>query len=189
MKKILWLAGAGLLACHATNAMATEDGWYLGAGIGAGATSVKNTQTEVSNTYPSNAWRVTAGYQFSESVSIESEYVNVGQFVDASVTVDVTSYGASVLSRLPLGKRKDWALYGRVGISTTTTKATPAPGYALLGDALQARTGVTLGGGVDYALTPWAVLRLSLDSYEYASMGSAVAGRLGVVALNGIFRF
>ncbi len=189
MKTFVLIGAMSALATLAQSSMAADNGPYIGAGLGVSVASIKNTSTGVTNIYTASNGRILGGYQFTKNFAAEAEYVNLGQFSDPSVSVDTTTYGVAGVGILPLGSGQTFSLFGKIGLSSTTTKAKAAPGYVLTGPSDQTKTGVSFGAGVNFDVSPNVRLRISLDSYEYGVSDNAISGRMAAWGVNGIFRF
>lgn len=177
------------MAFFAQSALAADDGIYMGGGLGVGTAAIQNLTTGVSTVYTSSGGRLIGGYQFNKNFAIEGEYVNLGTFTDPTLAVDATSYGIGAVGSLPLGSSQTFSLYGKIGMSSTTTKAKAAAGYVLTVPADQTKSGVSVGMGLNIDVSPKMAVRISLDSYQYGVGNDAISGRMAFWGVNGVFRF
>jgi OmpA-OmpF porin, OOP family len=169
-------------------AMAAEDGGYIGGGLGISFTTIKNTSTGVSNTFSSSGPHLLGGYQFNRNFALEGEYFDLGSFNDYPVAIKASGYGVSGVGIIPLGSGR-FSLFGKIGLTSVSTTGSAAPGWVLTVPASQTKSGVSVGFGMNYDITPKATLRLSLNSYEYAALADSVTGRAGMWGVAGVFHF
>lgn len=180
------IAAAAMLACLATLASADTRGGYIGIGGGSSVSSVKNTNTGRTDTYSAPTTVLFGGYKFNENIAAEAEYLSAGSFQATGVSLDATGYSLFGVFNKPVG---NWAFFGKVGLTSLTSKLSAAPGYVLTVPASETKTGVVFGGGAEYAFTPNAALRLGLTSYEYSAGAGALTGRMAAFTVNGKFSF
>ena len=181
--KLLALAA---LTCLSTTVMAQNVRGYVGFGGGSAFSSVENSSNSSTKDYSSASTVVFGGAKFNENFGVEAEYLSTGAFKDTGVDLKTSGFGVSGVYSKPVG---NWTFSGKVGLASITSKLTARPGYVLTVPAEQTKTGVSLGGMIDYAFTPHAALRVALNSYEYAAGAGALSGRMGTLTVAGVFSF
>jgi len=153
MKKALIIAAAfAVLRAMTPLAALADDGFYVGGSVGSASLSDDFDGFNVDS--DSTAFRLVAGWQFNDYLSVEGGYQNFGAFdqrftvngqtVDVSLDADGFTLGGT--GSLPLSDR--FALYGRVG-------AFFWDGDAEINNVSQARPedkNLYLGAGVSFAL-------------------------------------
>ncbi|MEW6312941.1 MAG: porin family protein [Pseudomonadota bacterium] len=181
--KILAVAIAGMIA--APLAMAADAGWYAGAGIGQTSTSGAGL-TKTSDT----AFRLLGGYKYNQNLAAEIEYVNLGSIQYQSLSLfDVKSsgFGIAAVGTLPL--QNNFALYGRLGITSIKSDVSPTAVIVATGEVVSSNThtGMTYGIGGEYAFSPTAAVRFGYDNYKIDA--KILSGDVGTWMLSGVFRF
>lgn len=170
----LTLAAAAVLAVAPLPA--TADGhFYLGGSIGSASLSEDFDGFDVDA--DSTAYRLVAGWQFSDYFSLEGGYHNFGTFeqgfdvggepVDVSLKADGFVLGAT--GTVPLSEK--FALYGRAGFFFWD-------GDAEINDVSQARpedTNLYIGAGIKFALSDRLSLLGDWTRYELEDTRSDVA--------------
>jgi OOP family OmpA-OmpF porin len=166
MKKALLTVAtlAALLVLTPLTALG-DDGFYVGGSVGSASLSEDFDGFNVDS--DSTAFRLVAGWQINDYLSVEGGYQNFGAFeqtftvngepVDVSLDADGFMLGGT--GSFPLSDR--FALYGRVG-------AFFWDGDAEINNVSQARpedTNLYLGAGVSFALT--GQLKLIVDWTRY----------------------
>ena len=149
---------------------------YVGLGLGNTTAEVPGPSGQV--TASGAGYRIIAGSQISPILSIEAEYVDLGQFTDATSNVSAKGLGASGVITLPVSGM--FSIYGRGGLARVETTVTPlaGPNAALpLSDTV---VGVTLGYGIQADLAPNASLRLSWDRYKSSVLGGTFTNRINM---------
>lgn len=144
---------------------------YVGVGLG-------NTTAEVSGasgqfTASGAGYRVVAGNQISPIFSVETEYVDLGQFSSASANVAAKGLGISGVLTMPVAGM--FSIYGRGGYARIETTATSLSGGAMQTDAV---VGMTLGYGIQMDIAPNASIRLAWDRYKSSTMTSSFTDRI-----------
>jgi OOP family OmpA-OmpF porin len=170
----LTVAAAAVLAVAPLTA--TADGhFYLGGSIGSASLSEDFDGFDVDA--DSTAYRLVAGWQFSDYFSLEGGYHNFGTFeqgfdvggepVDVSLKADGFVLGAT--GTVPLSEK--FALYGRAGFFFWD-------GDAEINDVSQARpedTNLYIGAGIKFALSDRLSLLGDWTRYELEDTRSDVA--------------
>jgi OOP family OmpA-OmpF porin len=159
---------------------------YVGAGIGVSKMNVQGTSGNTVS-YTGSSLQLLVGRQINQKVAVEVEYVDLGKLDLSNVSITSTGIGVSGIGIMPL--QNDFSLYGKVGLASVTTTSTAKPGWVLLVPASESRAGVSLGVGAQYDSSPKTTLRLSIDSYPYSALGGALAGRVAMYSVAGIFKF
>lgn len=185
----LSLAVAALMLCASASSMAADQqGWYMGAGVGAAKNKLSNSQfrndTSVKDT--DTAFKIYGGYQFNKNWAAELSYINFGKFRSSStyeyVDISASSENLEVKSSaialsgvgiMPLSE--NFSIFGKLGMAIKTTKATETmlrPGQTSTGQPAQGvytsnNTSIIplLGFGTEYRFSPVLAIR---GEYEYA---------------------
>ena len=137
--------------------------WYLGAGAGVSRLNpdTKNSEFSVSDKYDF-AYKVLAGYDWSERISTEAYYTDLGE---ASISpygeVDYRDFGISGLFyfRERPDYRYGWALFGKLGVGRMKNDS----------DLRYKRNHdyhVLLGIGTEHKITTHLTLRFELELFE-----------------------
>jgi opacity protein-like surface antigen len=167
-------------------AMAQNLKGYVGLGGGSAFSSVKDSNSGQTKSESASAVSFFGGVKFNENMAVEAEHISTGDIKLTGAKVKVSGYGVSAVFNKPVG---NWSFFGKLGVTSLTSKLSADPGYVLTVKDSQTKTGVMFGGGAEYAFTPNAALRLSLSSYDMEAGDGAVSGRLGAFLVSGVFSF
>lgn len=151
----LLLTASGLGAAHA-------EGFYAGASFGGPYWS--NTVDGVNDDGHGVAGKLYGGYSFTPNVALEAGAMHLGESRDASGKVKADGTYLDAVGTLPLNK--EWSLLGRIG-------ATHARFNGPSGDSSD--TGLKLGAGTQYQLSPTMALRVDYEQYRFRDVFEAKA--------------
>jgi OmpA-OmpF porin, OOP family len=138
---------AGGVASHA-------EGFYAGGSLGAPTWS--STVDGVDGSGHGVAGKLYGGYGFTPSFALEAGAMRLGESRDASGKVKGSGAFLDAVGVVPVAK--EWSLLGRVG-------AAHARFNGPTGDS--SGTGLKLGAGVQYQLTPTVALRGEYEQYRF----------------------
>lgn len=191
MKKLtpLYLLGlAGIGSLLATSAIAQEHKYYyFGLGVGQSHSQIDNQQTTNSllrsSSSPSaftselqdTSYKVFGGYQFNRNIALEAGYFNLGKFTYSTSLPDGTMNGRyeteglnlDLVGTMPLSTR--WSVLARVGAQYANTRdAFTGPGLPMSApvDNSQRATGMKVGLGLQYEMTPSVFVRGEAERYR-----------------------
>lgn len=181
--KLLAVAAA---ACLSFAASAQGVQGYVGLGGGFAGSNVKNSNNSESKYETASAAQIFGGVRFNQNVALEAEYLSTGDIRLTNGKVKTSGYGLSAIVGAPVG---NWAFFGKIGVTSLTSKLSADPGYVLIVKDSETKTGVVIGGGAEYAFTPNAALRLAISSYDMSAGDGAVSGRLSTYTVAGVFSF
>lgn len=176
MKKI---AIAVLLSAFVA-APAVAAGMYAGVKLG----SVNYGYSNVTNNSQAG-FGLLGGYAVNENFAVEVEYNSLGGFDSTSGTIKGSSFGVSGVGSYPINEQ--FSLFGKLGIASTSLKDTAKPGW-VGGPFTYNKTGLTVGFGGQYNLSPVVGIRVGYDSYP---VGDSVSGTstAGILYVGGVFKF
>jgi len=169
-------AVVAMAAMAATGAHAQSSPWSLGAAIGQSDARMPNSIGNSSDT----SYKAFGGYQFSPNVGAEVGYNNLGKDFNMTVPGGVATgkltnwYGAAV-GTMPLGS--GFSLLGKVGLTRNEAD--------FGGAGKDTRTGLMLGLGAEYAITPALSARLEYEDYGKFTDGG-FAGNSGAIKADSI---
>lgn len=178
-----WLRGtaylsAGLMIGAANIASAQEAGWYVGGSAGqsdmdisenAISAAVGGTTTALDET--DTAWKVFGGYAFSEFLSVEGGYVDLGEVTFDNTGGNGTSenYGINLVGVGTWPINDQFAVFGKAGVFRWENKYTEA-GVETISNGSDA----TYGLGVRWSFTDTIHVRAEWERFE--NVGSGLGG-------------
>ena len=170
-----------LSAFIAAPAVAADPVFYAGVKLG----QANYRYTSISNNQQA-AYGFILGLPINETVAIEAEYINLGGFEIISRTWKGSALGLSGVATLPLNQQ--FSLLVRLGIASSSLKATIKPGYTAGYSLTSDRTGLTGGFGGQYNASPVVAIRAG---YDYYPVGDSTIGTTNVLVLSvgGVFKF
>jgi opacity protein-like surface antigen len=172
----LRLASAVLCGLIAQTSFAAGLTTYVGLGLGNTTAEVSGSSGQVTSS--GAGYRIVAGSQINPMFSIEAEYVDLGQFTDATSNVSAKGLGASGVITLPVSGM--FSIYGRGGLARIETTVTPLSvpnGPLPLSDTV---VDVSLGYGIQADVAPNASLRLSWDRYKSSVLAGTFTNRINM---------
>lgn len=168
------LLAATLLGALVPAAALADDGFYLAASIGSAELSDDFDGFDVDAS--STAFRITAGWRFSENLAVEGGYNNFGDFeqtfdiagVPTDVSLKADGFTLGAVGTLPLTDR--FSLFARAGAFfwdgdadiNNVTQATPED------------TNLYLGAGARFALSDRLALTADGSRYDLDDTASTV---------------
>lgn len=170
------LAFAVLFYLLAQNAFAAGLTSFVGLGLG-------NTTAEVpgasgQTTASGAGYKLIAGSQINPMFSFEAEYVDLGQFTDATSNVSAKGLGVSGVLTLPVSGM--FAVYGKGGLARIETTVTPLAGSSATIPLSDTVVGLTIGYGIEADVAPNASLRLSWDRYKSSVLAGTFTDRINM---------
>jgi OmpA-OmpF porin, OOP family len=130
------------------------EGFYAGGNLG--APSWNSTVDGVDSSGRGVAGKLYGGYGITPNLAVEAGAMHLGEARDDNGKVKANGVFLDAVGTLPVAK--DWSLLGRVG-------AAHARFTGPTGDS--SGTGLKLGAGVQYQLTPAVALRGEYEQYRF----------------------
>ena len=146
------------------------------AGLGLGNTTANVSGTSGQVTASGAGYRIIAGSQINPMLSLEAEYVDLGQFTDATSNVSAKGLGASGVIILPVSGM--FSIYGRGGLARIETTVSPLAGSTAVQPQSDTVVGVSIGYGIQADIAPNASLRLSWDRYKSSVLAGTFTNRI-----------
>lgn len=148
---------------------------FVGLGLGNTTAEVPGSSGQV--TASGAGYRLIAGSQINPMFSFEAEYVDLGQFTDATSNVAAKGLGVSGVLTMPVSGM--FSIYGRGGLARIETTVIP---LANTPATLQSDTvvGLTIGYGIEADVAPNASLRLSWDRYKSSVLAGTFTDRINM---------
>ena len=182
-KNQIGLVVATVFTCLANPAFAA----YLGVGMGDTAADIANSSGQVINS-SSTSFRLLAGSQISQYLSVEAEYIDLGKFTNDTASIAAKGLGISGVIAAPMAD--SFSIFGKIGLARIESTATANQGSVLTGLASDTRIGLTLGYGVQIEMAPNAIVRISWDRYKCSALVGPFADRVDVKSAAAlIFKF
>lgn len=192
--------------------------FYIGAGIGSGYNNVEDDAQGCGNTATNGGintskscedndttYQVYGGFHFSEGISVEAGYANLGNTLDVNTqltnkgtgqTIDLhdqqgtgTIFAAGV-ARMPLGKASPVSVYGKAGVHRWNSEleyqaVSNNTGKVATFKAEDSGVSPLVGAGIEYDVSEGATLRAGWDRYysvgENRSLTDGSAGSINDV--------
>ena len=164
----------------ATPAIAADTNLYLGAKFG----SVSYGYDNVSNNSQAG-YGLLAGYAFNKVFSIEAEYNKLGGFDGDTGTVKGRSFGFSGIGFLPFNR--EFSLFGKMGISTSTLEDTAKPGFT--GNYTYTNTGLSVGFGGQFNVGETVGMRFGFEFYPVGDAATTNTSTANMMYIGGVIKF
>lgn len=123
------------------------------------------------------------GFAINENFAVEAEYNSLGGFTGGADTVKGSSLGMSGVGSYPINEQ--FSLFGKLGIASTSLKIT-APGFSA---TTVTNTGLTIGFGGQYNVSPSVGIRVGIDSYKVGKKPTTTTASAGMLYVGGVFKF
>jgi opacity protein-like surface antigen len=175
MKKIAKIASLFVLAA----APAAAD-TYLGVRMGSANYSYSNTRNN-----NQVAYGFFAGYNIDKVFSVEAEYTDLAGFERPSRTAQGSAIGISGLAFLVLDEKL--SAFAKLGISNSSLEDKAKPGFPG-GDAVSKNTGMSVGLGAQYRITPTMSIRGGFDIYPVGESAEFTAASASIGYVGGVFK-
>jgi OOP family OmpA-OmpF porin len=180
MKKITAILLFSMMAAPAF--AANNEGFYVGGTLGNGKLGM--TSNAALSKTSDVVYGGLFGYRYSQSLAVEAQFTGIGKSTavnGASVKGDAFSLAAVGIAPI----NRDLELFGKLGVASTKTTSV---GFTSQGES---RTGLTIGIGAQYNVSPNIAVRLGWDSYPAAisNAGTKSNGNANVVAVGAVFKF
>lgn len=136
------------------------------------------------------------GYNFSPNFGVELEYNSLGGFdiPDPAFASSIKgrALGISAVGMIPMNRQ--FSLYGKMGIATTTLRDSPGPGYTGTNYTTYTynNTNLTFGFGGLFNVTPVVGLRFGYDFYQVQDQSASYSNRThtaNMLGITGLFKF
>jgi OmpA-OmpF porin, OOP family len=136
------------------------------------------------------------GYNFSPNFGVELEYNSLGGFdiPDPAFASSIKgrALGISAVGMIPMNRQ--FSLYGKMGIATTTLRDSPGPGYTGTDYTTYTYndTNLTFGFGGLFNVTPVVGLRFGYDFYQVQDHSAIYSNRThtaNMLGITGLFKF
>lgn len=167
----------------ATPALAADTGLYMGAKFG-----TVNYNYDYASKNSQAGYGLLLGYTVNRVLAVEAEFSRLGGFNDdlGNGEIKGKAFGFSGVGYLPLNR--DFSLFGKMGIITTTLDDSPQPG--LSGTSYSdSFTGFNLGLGIQFAAGDTAAVRFGFDNYPVAHISNVNASSANMMYIAALVRF
>lgn len=166
-----------LLAAFAAPAFAADEGFYAGIKLG----QANYNYTNLTKNNPT-AFGVLGGYSYNQNIAVEAEYADLGSFGNAGTAGKSSAWGIAAVGSYPFNE--SFSLFGKLGIASTSTKATPVVGASHTAN----KTSATYGLGGQYNVNKSVGIRFGWDAYK---VGDAVTGTgtANMYSVGAVFKF
>jgi opacity protein-like surface antigen len=149
---------------------------YVGIGLGNTSAEVDGTSGQV--TTSGAGYRLVAGSQIAQTLSVETEYVDLGTFAGPNFNVSAKALGVSGVLTMPVTGML--SIYGKAGLArveTTVAMHAIAASTTPLSDAV---VGMSLGYGIQIDVAPNASIRLAWDRYKSSALAGPFTDRVNM---------
>lgn len=174
MKKITLLSFILTLA----SAPAIAEGMYVGVKLG----QTSYDYSGITNNDQS-AFGFLAGFVINEHAAAEVEYNNLGGFDSTSGNINGRAFSLNGVGLIPLNSQL--SLFGKLGLASTTLEDKAKPGF--VGDVSYSTTGLNIGLGMQYNISPFVGVRGGLDGFKVGNANSNT-GRARLLYMGAIFK-
>jgi OOP family OmpA-OmpF porin len=190
MKLVKAVGALGLVGFAAVNsqAIAEDEGWYLGFGIGRSWERNHHdritrellgsgfTTTSIDDDSSDTGWKLLGGRKFNKNFAVEASYFNLGEFGFVAHTsppgsltgrIKLQGVGVDALGILPMTDR--FSAFGRLGLQYAQAKdAFTGTGAVTVSNPSPSKSsvGYKAGLGVQYDFTPSLGLRGEWENYR-----------------------
>src|SRR3954468_19158210 len=190
MKLVRAVGALGLagIAAASASAIAADDGWYLGAGIGQSREQNHHdritqellgsglTTNSISDDSRDTAWKLFGGHKFNKNFAVEGSYFNLGEFGFTAQTtppgsltgrIKLQGVGVDAVGILPLSK--EFSAFGKLGLQYAKAQDTfSGTGAVVVNNPNPSKSsaGYKAGLGVQYDFTPSLGLRGEWENYR-----------------------
>lgn len=162
------------LCCLGPMASAAGMTSFVGVGVGNTSANVPGSSGQVSSS--SSGYRLVAGNLISPALSVEAEYIDLGEIAGSSTKIAAKGLGISGLFVMPVTEM--FSVYGRAGLARIETTVSSLPGSTPITPVYDTTVGLTLGYGIQADISPNASLRISWDRYKCSALASSPTDRI-----------
>lgn len=174
MKKITLL---GLISTLVAAPAIAED-MYAGVKLG----QANYDYSKITNNDQS-AFGFMAGFIITENATVEVEYNNLGGYDSPTGNVSGRAFSLSGIGSMRLNSQ--FSLFGKLGLASTTLDDKAKPGF--VGDVSYSNTGLNIGLGAQYNISPFVGVRAGLDSFKVGNANSNT-DRTRMIYMGAIFK-
>lgn len=194
MKKI----AASLFILGISQAQADSSGFYAGFGLGQSNidSTISNQTAGVSIDSSASAYKLFAGYEFTDNWSAEVQYADLGDYgitaaagnaftfngttfalpVNVSANVDLESIGLS--GRYKWNVTEKFSPFAKLGVHRITADATVSALGLSVSDS-ESATGVSYGVGAEYKVSKNVAIRGDLEFLDSSNMSNGSFASVG----------
>jgi OOP family OmpA-OmpF porin len=176
MKKIAFLG----LVFTLVAAPSLAEGMYVGVKLGQANYDYSNVTNN-----DQSAVGFLFGTHLGENAAVEVEYNNLGGFDSNTSNFSGSSFSLNGIGLIQINPQ--FSLFGKLGLASTTLKDQAKPGYSG-GDVSYANTGLNLGLGVQFNISPQVSVRAGLDSFKVGNSMSTT-GKTRMLYLGALLKF
>ncbi len=169
---ILTVAVLGMAKLSLAAGMAS----YVGIGLGNTSAEVNGTSGQV--TASGAGYRLVAGSQIAQTLSVETEYVDLGEFAGSTTNVAAKALGVSGVLTMPVTGMI--SIYGKAGLARVETTVATHAGATATTPLSDAVVGMTLGYGIQIDVAPNASIRLAWDRYKSSPLAGPFSDRINM---------
>jgi OOP family OmpA-OmpF porin len=179
MRKYIVQATAVTLSLFALPAVAVDNGFYLGAGVGQSGVSYDDSVEGVDVNFDANAtaFKAIAGWRFLDWLAVEANYVDLGSGDDKvlgeKIETDINGISLAAVGFLPIGPVD---LFAKVGaVNWNADLAVPSLGETVSDD------GTDLNYGIGAQFRVWSLsLRAEYERFDISDADTVDMVSLGV---------
>jgi opacity protein-like surface antigen len=147
---------------------------YVGIGLGNTSAEVSGTSGQV--TMSGAGYRLVAGSLIAQTLSVETEYVDLGAFAGATSNVSAKALGIAGVLTMPVTGM--FSIYGKAGLARVETTVAMHAGLASATPLSDAVVGMTFGYGIQIDVAPNASIRLAWDRYKSSALAGPFTDRI-----------
>lgn len=161
MKKTYLIIGT-ILVATCSPAFAGDNGFYVGADVGAASYKSSGTLTKSTDT----VYGLTGGYQFNKNWGGEAQYTGLGNYsgvgrtTGSNYTTKVDAWSLVAVGKYPFSDL--FSLYGKLGVANTNNQQSST----VSGNRNTARTDATYGVGLQYEFSSAIGVRFGWDRFR-----------------------
>jgi opacity protein-like surface antigen len=149
---------------------------YVGIGLGNTTAEVNGASGQIAAS--GAGYRLVAGSQIAQSLSVETEYVDLGEFAGASSNIAAKALGVSGVLTMPVSGML--SIYGKAGLARVETTVVTHTGSVAITPLSDAVVGMTLGYGIQIDVAPNASIRLAWDRYKSSALAGPFTDRINM---------
>ena len=161
---------------------ANNEGFYVGGTLGNGRLGM--TSTVAFSKTSDVVYGGLFGYRYNENLAVEAQFTGVGKSTTVTgATIKGDAFSLVAVGILPVTSSVE--LFGKLGAASSKTTVA---GFATQGATC---TGVTVGIGGQYSVSPSVAIRAGWDSYPEAVFNAGVKnfGYAHVISVGAVFKF
>jgi opacity protein-like surface antigen len=147
---------------------------YVGIGLGNTTAQVSGLTGQVAAS--GAGYRLVAGSQIAQTLSVETEYVDLGSFAGPTSNISAKALGVSGVLTMPVSGML--SIYGKAGLARVETTVAMHGGLVPTTPLSDAVVGMTIGYGFQIDIAPNASIRLAWDRYKSSAYAGPFTDRI-----------